>query len=391
MKCTFEKKAALDFVKAAVRYVDSRSNYTALKSLWLEAKDESLLVSSSDGSLCYAASVSASLVESGCVGVDAKTFYSLLSKSRDGSISLEREGDTLIIKPAGGRAKYSLAVSGSEHYVPPLSFPQDSQAVVVNSNLFRAIFDRVLFSVDESLQGEGISCLHLRRLDAGGLDVGEAVGLDGHQFSELRFEDSFASLLPDEGLLVLKKYATEVSSWLPSSYDLEVAVSDKRLFFRDPETGESLNVPLQAYSYPNYAGFVSRVSDDSPCDTIRVDRLELLDALGRVRIFNTEESRGVFFSLSGKQISLSAQSANCGTASESLACTFEGALEEICFPTSQLMNILSRFSSPEVELRISGREAPCGVFGLDDSDNNYFCIVMPMIPPTNEASWDKAA
>ena len=53
-----------------------------------------------------------------------------------------------------------------------------------------------------------------------------------------------------------------------------------------------------------------------------------------------------------------------------------GDISRIAFPTRNLMDVLGHFSSPSVDMILTGAEGPCGIRGSED--NEYTVIIMPM-------------
>ena len=55
---------------------------------------------------------------------------------------------------------------------------------------------------------------------------------------------------------------------------------------------------------------------------------------------------------------------------------YRGDISRIAFPTRNLMDVLGHFSSPSVDMILTGAEGPCGIRGSED--NEYTVIIMPM-------------
>ena len=111
--------------------------------------------------------------------------------------------------------------------------------------------------------------------------------------------------------------------------------------------------------------------------TLSIDRLECIDALERVAIFNTDNNRCASFLFDGPgELSLKSQGQEAGEATETLECVFTGDLDKVAFPTKDLTDILGHFESAKVSLTLTGAEGPCGIRGEDDADS--LVIIMPM-------------
>ena len=156
---------------------------------------------------------------------------------------------------------------------------------------------------------------------------------------------------------------------------MEVTYTEKRFFVRSINGSECLSLPRAGFSYPNYAAFLARLEEDG-FSRLTLDRRELIDALDRIAIFNTDADRCAYFDLSASEASLSAQGQDTGSANESIEVTYDGAISRIAFPTKNLMDILTHFQSPKLTLTLTSTEGPCGINGTEDLD--YIVLIMPM-------------
>ena len=82
--------------------------------------------------------------------------------------------------------------------------------------------------------------------------------------------------------------------------------------------------------------------------------------------------------LGGKELKLSADGSDIGSAREELEVEYSGELERIAFPTRSLMEIFSHFESERLQMLFTGAEGPCGIKGIDPVDSDYLVIIMPM-------------
>jgi len=200
--------------------------------------------------------------------------------------------------------------------------------------------------------------------------------LNGHQFAMAGFiNDDIRGLLPAEGILIQKKYVLELKKWLTSD-EIELAISQKRLFFRTQDQRETFSLPMSYYQYPDYKNFVGKLSAPGASD-LTADKMALSEALDRISIFNTDNNRCTYFQLDDPgQLTLQSQGNDTGAATESMEAQFVGDLKKVAFPTRDLLEILGHFNSTKVRFTLTGAEGPCGINGEDDSD--YLVIIMPM-------------
>ena len=175
-------------------------------------------------------------------------------------------------------------------------------------------------------------------------------------------------------MLIQKKYLQDIKKWLGAD-EIELTLTDKRLYLRSMDGAETLSLPRAAYEYPDYNVFMSKLAGED-VSAMTLERKEGMEALGRILIFNTESDRCTYMDLSENEARLSAQGQDVGSASESLEVAYKGHITRIAFPTRNLMDVFGHFVSGRIDMLLTGAEGPCGIRGAEDPD--YTVIIMPM-------------
>ncbi|WP_243544507.1 DNA polymerase III subunit beta [Pseudodesulfovibrio tunisiensis] len=355
--------------------IPAKTGAAFLRTIWLQCENGGLNIMSTDSNLEFRGTYPAEITNEGLAGVSGRAFYDLVKqlKGNQGELTLALEGDTLQVKQQS--RSYKFPVNDVEWFQKFSSFPEEG-TVFWSGDFLHEIIDKIGFCISDEDSMEAIACLYMAPREKMGQKVVEVCGLNGHQFAMFNFvNDDIYAMLPEGGILIQKKYLAELKKWLTAE-EIELAISDKRLFFRTANQGETFSLPLSYYQYPNYQNFMSKL-DDEGVSTLEVDRLSLVDALGRIGLFNTDSNRCAYFTFGSTDVTVSARGQETGAAQESLDATFSGDLERIAFPTRNLIDILNHFNSPTVKFTLTGTEAPCGISGEDDRD--YLVILMPMM------------
>jgi DNA polymerase-3 subunit beta len=373
----------IDGLQKSSGIIPAKTGAAFLRTIWLEAVPGALRILSTDSSLEFTGQYAAQVTEEGLCGVQGKSFFELVRKLPPGEIglTLDAASGNLLIKQ--GSRRYKLPVSDRNWFQSFSPFPEDG-AVTWSGDFLQETIDRVAYCISDEDTMEAMACMFFR--PSGAESKVEVCGLNGHQFSLVGFlNDDIHAMLPQDGILIQKKYVTELKRWLTAD-EIELAISQKRLFFRTQArdaaaegaapTIETFSLPLSYYQYPDYNAFVSKLSTEG-VSTLAIDRLELLDALERVAIFNTDNNRCAYFLFDGpSELSLRSQGQESGEATETLECVFTGSLPKVAFPTKDLTDILGHFHSAKVTLTLTGAEGPCGIVGEEDADS--LVIIMPM-------------
>jgi len=372
MKLTIMKEHIIEGLQKAASIIPARSGAAYLRSLWLKAEGEILTVMSTDANIEFAGQYGASVAQEGLVGVQGRAFVDLVRQLPGGQITLILDDQSGNILLEQGRRKYKLPVNDSSWFQEFSAFPSQN-AVSWSADFFQELIERVSFCISDDDNADAISCLYMKSIGNGRV---ESCGLNGHQFALAAFaHDDLAAMLPSEGILIQKKYVQEMKRWLSGIEEIELNISEKRLYLRTGDKREMFSLPRSTYNYPDYMSFVSKLSAES-ISLLDLDRKECMEALGRLSIFTTDNDRCTYLDLAETELTLTAQGHDVGSADERLEVHYHGDIAKIAFPTRNLMDVLGHFTSARVKLSFTAVEGPCGVSGKDDPD--YTVIIMPM-------------
>ena len=363
----------IEGLQKSANIIPSKTGAAFLRTIWLKGEDTSLNIMSTDSNLEFCGSYPCTIEEPGLAGVQGRAFYELVKKLPSGELTIKTT-DKQILSVQQDKRKYQLPVNDEEWFQKFSEFP-DKETVFWSGDFLHELIERISYCISDEDAMEAIACMHFVPSDAEDKHI-EACGLNGHQFAMMSFlNDDIFTLLPNDGILIQKKYLSELKKWLTSD-EIELNISEKRLFLRTTDQTETFSLPLSYYNYPDYHSFLSRLSEEN-ISRLVVDRLDLMAALERILIFNSESNRCAHFILHSDQLVLYSQGQETGKATESIQAQYNGDLEQLAFPTKNLLEILSHFDSKEVEFILTGKEAPSGITGSEDPD--YQSILMPMI------------
>lgn len=368
---TVKKEDIIEGLQKAAGIIPTRTGAAYLRSLWMKAENDSLTIMATDANIEFTGTYPASIKTPGLVGVNGRNFVDLVRRLPNGELRIRLDDTTGTLILEQGRRTYKLPANDPTWFQSLAAFTPEG-SVVWSGDFFQEIIDRVFFCVSDDEASDAVSCLFLKSVGDGSIEV---CGLNGHQFALTRFtHDDLSARLPEEGVLIQRKYVGELRKWLGGD-EIEVNLTDKRLFVRSGDARETLSLPRAAFVYPDYSAFMARLAAPGS-SSLKLNRKDCLDALDRISIFNTDSDRGTYFDLASGEAMLSAQGQDTGSANESLEVVYDGALGRIAFPTKNLMEILTHYQSAELALTLTGTEGPCGINGSEDPD--YTVLIMPM-------------
>ena len=364
----------IEGVQKSANIIPAKTGAAYLRTIWIKGEEQEIKIMSTDSNLEFCGQYPADVQEQGLAGIQGRSFHDLVRKLPKGEISFKSESDGQSVLVEQGSRKYKLAVNDPNWFQQFSEYPEEG-SVLWSGDILHEIIDKISFCVSDEDSMEAIACMYMTGVEEDGEQQIEVCGLNGHQFSMVRFvNDDIYNLLPEDGILIQKRYLLELKKWLTTD-EVEMNISDKRLFFRTGDKKETFSFPLSFYQYPNYKNFINKLGGDD-LSVLKTNREELIQALERISIFNTDSDRCANMMFNPAEVVLFSQGQDVGTATEALEAEYSGSLEKIGFPTKNLIEILNKFSSSEVSLTLSGVEAPCGV--QSEEDQNYLVIIMPM-------------
>lgn len=374
MLLKFRKEQVIDGLQKAAGIIPTKAGAAYLRSLWIKADGESLVLMATDANLEFTGTYPAEVTTPGLVGVNGRNFVDLVRRLPAGDLGLRLDEATGSLILEQGRRTYKLPVSDASWFQPLAPCPEGNQ-VTWSGDFFQETLDKTLFCVSDDDSADALSCLYLRPLVDNADGNIEICGLNGHQYARVRFtHDELAAHLPEEGVLLQKKYAAEVRKWLDVE-DIELNFTEKRVFLRTTDNREAISLPRAAFVYPDTASFTARIAEPKASQLV-LNRKECIDALDRINIFNTGNDRWTSFDISEREVALSAQGQDTGSANEAFEATYNGQIRRIAFPTKNMMEILTRYASSSLTLTLTDEAGPCGIGG--ESDPGYLVLLMPM-------------
>lgn len=367
-----EKEDVIEGLQKAASIIPAKTGTAYLRSIWLKAEKDLVSILATDANIEFCGAYKADVEKTGLVGVQGRALVDLIRKLPQGSITFRLDGDNGNLLIEQGRRRYKLPTHDASWFQNFSVFPEQG-AITWSGTYIQELIEKVMFCIGDEDAMEAIACLSVKPVEN---DYIEVCGLNGHQFAMQKFiHGELSALLPADGILIQKKYLSELKKWL-SGNDIKLNIEEKRLYFCTADNAETFSLPLSFYQYPDYRSFLSKL-DAAGVSRLQVSRRELLESLDRIAIFNTETNRGTIFDLTqDAEMTLSSTGQDIGSAVETMEITYVGNIKKISFPTRNFIEIINHYQSETMNIILTGTEGPCGLTGEDDPD--YTVIIMPM-------------
>ena len=125
-------------------------------------------------------------------------------------------------------------------------------------------------------------------------------------------------------------------------------------------------------AFPDY----EKVIPNNNTKELIIDNKEFIDAVDRVSTVSSDRTRAIKFELSNKQLIISAENPDQGSAEEHLNVHYTGENLEIGFNSRYLLDIAKQISGAQVKFLLSDKLSPTLIF--DDDDKEALYLLMPM-------------
>ena len=363
MRVFFDKSVVIRGLKKAASLIPAKGS-ESLKQVWLTAKDGIICFDASDGQIFFTGEYPAVVEEEGTIGINGKIFCGIVDSCND-PIQITADEKNCKVKHKGGRCK--LPVYGTTVEDKPIP-PENAEQIEVNGETLKEYIEKVLFCTDSSYSGmDALSCVNFDKDDDGKLAL---YGIDGRRMATLRVP----SIEMPEQVLVQRTYLSYLNKWLDNQL-IVVSITEKYIFF-DNSSGDKVVVPRAHGEFPDSKALLSRVENGNDLSIMTIRQEDLLAALKRVCVVDTDVDSTIAFSFSDGKLHCEAIAESSGSVTEDIPIEYSGNVEKIAFRTKSIIEILEHLSDSEkINFGMTSETGPCLITG---DNENYKVLIMPV-------------
>lgn len=369
MKLSIERAALLRSLNHVQSVVERRNTIPILSNVLLKAEDGVLSLATTDMDLEINESVAANVSEAGATTAPAHTLHDIVRKLPDSSdveLSLNAEGTQMIVK--AGRSQFKLSC------LPTTDFPEIGAGDLPTSfglpaADLRALIDRTKFAMSTEETRYYLNGIYLHQAEQEGVQVLRAVATDGHRLA--RFEMPLpegAANMP--GIIIPRKAIGELRKLADDAADaITITLSENKIRFAFDHI--ILTSKLIDGTFPDY----QRVIPEGNDKIVEVDAKALTSAVDRVSTISDGKSRAIKIAMNGKLMTISASSAEAGSATEEVEVNGETDIE-IGFNAKYLLDITSQIEGEGCRFTLADAASPTII--QDNSDPSALYVLMPL-------------
>jgi DNA polymerase-3 subunit beta len=373
MKFVVSSMELLGHLQAISRVISNKNTLPILDNFLFSLENGLLEITASDLESTLVTQIQLENTDgSGMVAVPARILTDTLKEFPDIPLTFEINPDTLMIVIQSENGKFTImGQNGAEFPQMPVIKDDQKNHLEIDRELLLSGISKSLFATaDDELRPvmNGIF------MELSPDDI-TFVASDAHKL--VRYKRTDASADKASSFILPKKPASLLKNILPKEENQVVLeFDDRNASFT--LTSYKLVCRLVEGNYPSYN---SVIPTDNPYK-MSIDRLSLYNTLKRVSVFSNQASNLVKLSLTGNQITVSAQDIDFSiSANERLSCQYEGEDLEIGFKSTFLIEILANLSSNDVVMEMSD-PTRAGILlpaETESENEDTLMLLMPMM------------
>ena len=347
------------------RGISTRPQLPILSGILIKANTEGLFLVSTDLEMSFWLRMGAKIIEEGELVMPAKLFTDLVLSLPAGPVEIVSEKQTL--KILAGSVKADIVGQTAEDFpvIPRMKKPQ----VVLSAGEFREKIEKVTVSAAKD---------DTRPILTGvlwdfGKDAITLVATDGYRLSvdKLGSEKKTDSwdgrvILPARSLQEVAKTLSDTGE---DSLSVEFDKENQQVIFGLKEM--EIASRLIAGEFPPY----QQILPNTYKTKLEFDRVELLDAVKRAKLFAKENANIVKLITADNNLKIVAESSQLGNNSTEIETVMEGDGITVAFNAQYLLDYLNTCKFERISWETEGELKP-SVFKT--SDENWLQVIMPV-------------
>jgi len=354
----------LEPLQSVCGIVEKRHTLPILSNVLIEKNGNQLTLLATDLDIQIKTTATTEASENVTLTVAARKFQDILrALPEDSDINLNLDDTRLQIK--AGRSRFNLQTQPAEGF-PHMLLSDGNQTHI---KLSQKQFKRLLAQVQYAMAVQDV------RYYLNGLLVvvkGNEICVittDGHRLAFAR--ETLEEQLPTFEIILPRKTVLELSRQLHDVDDpLEISMTPTQAQFRFGSI--ELVSKLIDGKFPDYDRVIPKTHDK----LIKLNRVQLLQSLQRVKILTNEKTPGVRLVFAENTLKIIGNNTEREEAQEEIEITYAHESIDIGFNVNYLLDVLNNIGNEEIECHL-GDARSSALFQLPDNQNFKY-VVMPM-------------
>ena len=350
--------------------LNSNNSLPILDNFLFEIEKGEMTVSASDLETTMNTKIAIKSEESGNIAVPARMLLEMLKKLPETPLSFLIENKTHAIEISAGEGKYKLTGFDGNEFpkVPAITKPS---TIKLNSHVIANAINKTIFAAGNDDLRPTMSGVFCQLSDENIIFVAtDAHKLVRYTRNDYKSKSTASFILPKKPLNLIKG--------ILAAEDTEVTMVYNNTNASFSFNNINLICRLIDGKYPNYEAVIPKKNPNK----LTIDRVSLLNSIGRVALFANKSTNQVRLKITGSELSISAEDYDYNNAAnDRLTCSFTGEDMEIGFNSKFLLEMLANLESDNVVIEMSAPNR-AGILlpaETDNKDEDILMLVMPVM------------
>ncbi len=368
MKFIISKNVIFKSLSHLQNIVEKKNPLPILSSILIEAKDNNLILSSTDMDISITEKINCNVLENGATTINAHTIYDIIRKLQDDSEIEIICNDGKLLTLRSGTSRFSLNCLPKEDF-PIIETENSGKTIKINSQELLKLIDKTKFAISTEETRYFLNGLYLNVNSENNKRI-TIVGTDGHRLA--KFEHVKEDLNEQiQGVIIPKKTINELSKLLSeNTEEIELNINTSKIVFFIQNL--VLISKLIDGSFPDY----NKVIPNNNNNIMTVKRVELASAVDRVSTIANEKTPVVKLKLMKNLININTVNSENNSASEDIEVKYEGETIEIGFNSKYILELINNLEDDEISIAYKDNSSP--IMATEKSNPDLVYVLMPM-------------
>jgi DNA polymerase-3 subunit beta len=344
MKFSISSATLLAHLQTISRVINSKNTLPILDNFLFDLQGEKLTITAADMETTLVTTVNVNSSEgSGVVALSAKILLDTLKEFSDEPLDFQIDDDNYPMTIKSNYGVYNFVGLNADEFPKMRSLEDQNHSISVPASVLNMGISSTIFAASDDEMRPIMSGI-LFEISTEDLKF---VATDG--FKLVRVKTTNSKGAENSSFVLPKKPISLLKAILPKEQgDVQIKFDKKNVYFE--LSNYRMICRLIEGDYPAYNMVIPK---DNP-NKVTIDRSSFLNALRRISVYASQSTNLVKMEMADGQIVCSAQDFDFSiSATESLACSYEGEPMTIGFKCSILVEMLNNLSSDNVLLELS--------------------------------------
>ncbi len=371
MKFIISSGALLKQLQNISGVLSTNSSLPILEDFLFDISEGELMILASDLDNTIITHIKAEAQEPGRVAIPAKMLIDSLKSFPEQPLTFIINPDTFGVEIASGYGKYKLNGHDPEEF-PKIAEIEEGTSFNMDASILYSGINKTIFATGNDDLRPVMSGVFMQV----GSENLTMVATDSHRLvryrrNDVKSENEASFIIPKKPLNLLKNLLGYVNG------DVTIDFNARNASF----SFDQIRVVCRLIDgrYPNYEAVIPK---ENPF-RLSMSRQDLMSSIRRVAIFSSKSTNQVKLNIQGSELQLTAEDLDyANSASERLACQYEGEDMEIAFNSKFINEMLSNLETDRITLNMSAPNR-AGILlpesETPDADEDLLMLVMPVM------------